>query len=72
MRLPDPTLWQSKRVLVTGHLGFKGSWLCAWLSRMDAETAIRRDVDWYRGHASGSPAAEQIDRDLDAYLTSLS
>lgn len=25
-----------KRVLVTGHTGFKGSWLCLWLSRLGA------------------------------------
>lgn len=26
-----------RRVLVTGHTGFKGSWLCAWLTRLGAE-----------------------------------
>src|SRR5262245_16111791 len=36
MRFPDPNFWHNKRVLVTGHLGFKGGWLCAWLSRMGA------------------------------------
>src|SRR5262249_6402903 len=36
MRFPDPSFWHNKRVLVTGHLGFKGGWLCAWLSRMGA------------------------------------
>ncbi len=29
--------WQGKRVLVTGHTGFKGSWLCIWLLEMGAE-----------------------------------
>ena len=28
-----------KRVLVTGHTGFKGSWLCCWLRRLGAEVA---------------------------------
>jgi CDP-glucose 4,6-dehydratase len=28
--------WQGKRVLVTGHTGFKGSWLCLWLQHMGA------------------------------------
>ena len=28
--------WQGKRVLVTGHTGFKGSWLCLWLHSMGA------------------------------------
>jgi CDP-glucose 4,6-dehydratase len=34
----DPEFWLGRRVLVTGHTGFKGSWLCAWLQRMGAET----------------------------------
>jgi CDP-glucose 4,6-dehydratase len=29
--------YAGKRVLVTGHTGFKGSWLTAWLSRLGAE-----------------------------------
>lgn len=37
VRLPDPTFWAGKRVLVTGHTGFKGSWLSLWLFEMGAE-----------------------------------
>ena len=29
-------LWAGRRVLVTGHTGFKGAWLTLWLSRMGA------------------------------------
>ncbi len=32
----DMGFWQGKRVFLTGHTGFKGSWLCLWLSRMGA------------------------------------
>ena len=28
-----------RRVLVTGHTGFKGGWLCTWLSRLGAEVS---------------------------------
>ncbi len=33
---PDPRFWQGRRVLLTGHTGFKGSWLAWWLRRMGA------------------------------------
>jgi CDP-glucose 4,6-dehydratase len=33
----DGAFWMNKRVLVTGHTGFKGSWLCMWLASMGAE-----------------------------------
>ncbi|MFK7941672.1 MAG: CDP-glucose 4,6-dehydratase [Paracoccaceae bacterium] len=29
--------WSGKRVLITGHTGFKGSWLSLWLSELGAE-----------------------------------
>jgi len=33
----DPRFWSGKRVFLTGHTGFKGSWLSVWLARMGAE-----------------------------------
>jgi CDP-glucose 4,6-dehydratase len=30
-------IYKDKRVLVTGHTGFKGSWLCLWLKKLGAE-----------------------------------
>ena len=32
----DQPFWQGKRVLVTGHTGFKGSWLSLWLQSLGA------------------------------------
>lgn len=29
--------WQGRRVLVTGHTGFKGMWLCLWLRTLGAD-----------------------------------
>lgn len=31
------SFWQGKRVLLTGHTGFKGSWLSLWLQSMGAQ-----------------------------------
>jgi len=31
------TFWQNKRVFITGHTGFKGSWLCIWLNMLGAK-----------------------------------
>lgn len=33
----DPDFWRNKKVLLTGHTGFKGSWLSLWLQHMGAE-----------------------------------
>lgn len=33
----DTDFWSGRRVLVTGHTGFKGAWLTLWLGRMGAE-----------------------------------
>jgi len=32
----DPEFWRGRRVLVTGHTGFKGSWLSLWLQSLGA------------------------------------
>ena len=32
----DSDFWRGRRVLVTGHTGFKGAWLSIWLARLGA------------------------------------
>ena len=32
-----PAFWKARRVLVTGHTGFKGAWLSKWLQTMGTE-----------------------------------
>jgi len=32
-----PNFWRGKRVLITGHTGFKGGWLAIWLQRLGAD-----------------------------------
>jgi len=33
---PEPDFWRGRRVLVTGHTGFKGAWTAMWLHRLGA------------------------------------
>jgi CDP-glucose 4,6-dehydratase len=32
----DPSFWRDRRVLLTGHTGFKGAWLALWLQTLGA------------------------------------
>ncbi|MEA1673529.1 CDP-glucose 4,6-dehydratase [Nitrospirillum sp. BR 11163] len=52
--------YQGKRVLVTGHTGFKGSWMTSWLVRMGAEVC---------GYSDGVPTKPSLFE--DACLASL-
>jgi CDP-glucose 4,6-dehydratase len=36
--LPARDFWRGRRVLLTGHTGFKGSWAALWLARLGAKT----------------------------------
>ena len=43
--LADPDFWRDRRVLVTGHTGFKGAWLTLWLGKLGARvTGLSRGV----------------------------
>jgi len=39
MSTPPPSInfWRGKRVMLTGHSGFKGAWLALWLTRLGAQ-----------------------------------
>ncbi len=44
-------VYRGRRVFVTGHTGFKGSWLCAWLVSLGAEvTGYSRDIPTSPSH----------------------
>ncbi len=36
---PDPSFWSGRRVLLTGHTGFKGAWLALWLRKLGAQVS---------------------------------
>ena len=67
--------YAGRRVLVTGHTGFKGSWLCLWLKRLGAEVAgfsdaiptdpshfeaLRLDMDDRRGDICNPAAVDAV------------
>jgi CDP-glucose 4,6-dehydratase len=35
--IPRAAFWRGRRVLLTGHTGFKGAWLALWLRRLGAQ-----------------------------------
>jgi CDP-glucose 4,6-dehydratase len=47
----NPAFWRGKRVFLTGHTGFKGSWLSLWLQHMGAQVT---------GYALDSPSTPSL------------
>jgi len=47
----DKEFWQRKRIFITGHTGFKGSWLSLWLSYLGAEV---------KGYALNPPTSPSL------------
>ena len=35
--LPSSAFWRNRRIFITGHTGFKGSWLAFWLRKLGAD-----------------------------------
>lgn len=35
--MPNSNFWKNKKVFITGHTGFKGTWLCLWLIQLGAK-----------------------------------
>ena len=56
--------WQGKRVFLTGHSGFKGSWLCLWLHALGA------DVTGYALESPTNPSLFELAR-VDEMVTSI-
>ena len=52
----NPSFWHGRRVLLTGHTGFKGGWLALWLQMLGAE------VQGYALPAPTSPSLWQAAR----------
>jgi len=66
-------VFQDKVILITGHTGFKGSWLCAWLTHLGAKVlGVSVDVPSIPSNFSASLISDVIEdyrvdvRDADA------
>lgn len=60
----DNSFWQGKKVFITGHTGFKGSWLCLWLHSLGAE------VTGYALQPPTQPSLFELCR-IDGIITSI-
>jgi CDP-glucose 4,6-dehydratase len=49
--MPDRSFWRGRKVFLTGHTGFKGSWLSLWLHALGAEVT---------GYALGPPTQPNL------------
>jgi CDP-glucose 4,6-dehydratase len=52
----DPRFWRERRVLITGHTGFKGAWLSLWLQSLGAS------VTGFAGSVSTKPSLYELAR----------
>ena len=50
----NPSFWSGKKVFITGHTGFKGSWLSLWLQHLGA------DVTGYALHPPTNPSLFEV------------
>ncbi len=58
----DPTFWAGRRVLITGHTGFKGAWLSLWLSALGARvTGLSNGVPTSPSLFELARVAEQVE-----------
>jgi CDP-glucose 4,6-dehydratase len=58
----DPFDWRGRTVLVTGHTGFKGSWLALWLHRLGATvTGFSNEVPTDPSHFEAVGLGDLVD-----------
>lgn len=61
----NATFWKNKRVFITGHTGFKGSWLSLWLQKMGSKV---------KGYALEPPTTPslfleaKVDLDMESFI----
>lgn len=68
MNKVDPSFWKGRRVLLTGHTGFKGAWAALWLARMGAKVtglALPPEAD------PNLFALAHVERDIDSRIADI-
>lgn len=65
----NPSVWRGRRVLITGHTGFKGGWLSLWLQSMGADVhgyalAPPTDPNLFTEASVGAEMASSVLADL--------
>jgi CDP-glucose 4,6-dehydratase len=70
----DPGFWRGRRVLVTGHTGFKGAWLSLWLQHLGAAVAglsidVPTDPSLYVLAGVGAAMASEAEVDIRDFAT---
>ena len=69
---PNRLFWKGKRVLLTGHSGFKGSWLSLILNEMGAEVVgLSLDPDTEPNLYSIIQVSQFVDENMGASVTHL-
>ncbi|NOU67944.1 CDP-glucose 4,6-dehydratase [Paenibacillus sp. LMG 31461] len=64
----NSAFWHGKRVLITGHSGFKGAWLCLWLQSLGADVigyALQPPTEPNLFHLSG------LDKDMQSFFADI-
>lgn len=64
----DLDFYKGKKVFVTGHTGFKGSWLCKMLA--NADTAIEMVVEWSKCWVEGGDIRACMDNEIKLFMES--
>jgi CDP-glucose 4,6-dehydratase len=58
-------VFKNKKVLITGHTGFKGSWLSIWLNSLGANViGVSKDIPTNPSHFKAAQVSKQINHNI--------
>ena len=60
--IASKSFWKNKKVLITGHTGFKGSWLSLWLHKLGANVyGISNNIPTEPSHFNDAEISEIVE-----------